>query len=373
MAIEDAHLSGNPFTLLDVTSYTVEALWIQGSLKEAEEICQRGLSFIDKNNLISAPMSAEVLLGHCFLLCERFVMSQAEDFLERGMELARRGGAALVLALAYYVKMRYLIAKGDFQAADTTAREADQLPQMPGLPLWVVSGISSLKVLIWIRLGKLDEAEEFLGKRGIQTESKIRYSYQREYISLAALLIKKGQYKNAGELLDSISEWAETTKQFRTIICAQTLNSLNSAAQKETQKALRYLANAMELAKPQGYLLTILELGEGIVPLLYEAVQKGIQPEYATRLLEGLNETLSNLLVKPQVKKGQPEIYTPLKAREIEVLKLVADGQTNKEIARQLHITLRTVKFHMTGIFTKLGVDNRMQAVSKAKTLGIIQ
>jgi LuxR family transcriptional regulator, maltose regulon positive regulatory protein len=373
MAIEEANLSGNPFTFLDVTTYVVEALWIQGCLREAEEICQRGLSFIDKNNLNSAPMSGEVLLGYCFLLCERLVVSQAEDFLKRGTDLARSGGAALVLAWAKYVKMRYLIAKGDLLAADTAAREADHLPQLSGLPLWIVSGISSLKVLIWVRLGKLDEAEEYLRKRGVRTGSKIRYSYQREYISLAALLIKKGEYKSAGVLLDNISEWAEATKQYRTIICAQTLYSLMFAAQKETQKALRSLANAMELAEPDGYLLTILELGEEIAPLLYQAIQKGIQPVYASRLLEGLKETLNNPLAKPQVQKGEPIIYTSLRTREIEVLKLVADGHTNKEIAQELHISLRTVKFHMTNILTKLGVENRMQAVSKAKILGIIQ
>jgi LuxR family maltose regulon positive regulatory protein len=236
-----------------------------------------------------------------------------------------------------------------------------------------VSGISSLKVLLWVRLGKLDEAEEYLRKRGIRAESKIRYSFQREYISLAALLIKKGEYKSAGVLLDNISAWAEATKQYRTIICVQALYSLLFAAQKETQKALRSLAHAMELAEPEGYLLTILELGEGIAPLLYKAFQKGIQPEYASRLLEGLKETLTNPLARPQVQKGQPNIYTPLRTREIEVLKLATDGHTNKEIAQELHISLRTVKFHMTNIFTKLGVANRMQAVSKAKILGIVQ
>jgi LuxR family maltose regulon positive regulatory protein len=371
MAIEDANLAGNPFTFLEVTTYLVEVLWIQGRLKEAVEICKEGLKFIDKNNLSSAPMSGEVLLGYCFLLCERYDLSQAEEFLNRGTELVRSGGVAWVLAWAYYVKMRYLIAQGELLAADTAAREADQLPQISELPLWVVSGISALKALIWVRLSKLDEAEQYLKKRGIWTESKIRYSYQREYLSLAALLIAKGDFKSAGVLLDSITEWAEATKQYRTLICAWTLHSMAFAAQKEMQKALQSLAFAMELAEPEGYLLTILELGEGIAPLLYEAVQKGIHPEYASRLLEGLKETHPNPLEKTETQKQQPGILTPLRRREIEVLKLVADGQTNKEIAYKLHISLRTVKFHMTCIFTKLGVDGRLQAVAKAKILGI--
>jgi LuxR family maltose regulon positive regulatory protein len=330
------------------------------------------LKFIDKNNLQSAPMSGEVLLGYCFLLCERYELGQAEDFLKRGTELARRGGVTLVLAWAYYVKMRYLVAKGDLLAAEAAAREADQLPQISGLALWVVSGISALKALVWVRLGKLDEAELYLKKRGIWIESKIRYSYQREYLSLAALLIAKGDFTGAGVVLDNIFDWAETTKQFRTLICTWTLRSMAYAAQNEMQKALQSLAFVMDLAEPEGYLLTILELGEGIAPILYEAGQKDIHAEYASRLLGGYKETRLAPLEKPDSQKKQIEFLAPLRPREIEVLKLVADGQTNKEIASKLHISLRTVKFHMTSIFTKLGVDNRLQAVEKAKMLGII-
>jgi LuxR family maltose regulon positive regulatory protein len=150
------------------------------------------------------------------------------------------------------------------------------------------------------------------------------------------------------------------------------LYSMAHAAQNEMRKALQSLAFAMGLAEPEGYLLTILELGEGIAPLLYEAVQKGIHAEYASRLLGKLKETRPTPLVRPDSQKKQTEFLTPLRPREIEVLKLVADGQTNKEIANKLHISLRTVKFHMTSIFTKLEVDNRMHAVEKAKMLGIL-
>jgi DNA-binding NarL/FixJ family response regulator len=106
---------------------------------------------------------------------------------------------------------------------------------------------------------------------------------------------------------------------------------------------------------------------------LYEAVQKGIHPEYATRLVAAFKETNPNPWEISDPQKRQSDVLTSLRPREIEVLKQVADGQTNKEIAKELHISLRTVKFHMTCILTKLGVENRMQAVTKAKILGIVQ
>jgi LuxR family maltose regulon positive regulatory protein len=373
MALQEARLAGNPFTFLEVTTYLVEVLWIQGRLKEAVEICEEGLRFIDKNKLGSAPMSGKVLLGFCFLCCERYDLRQAEESLDRGLRLAGSVAVAMDQAWGCYVKMRYLVARGDFLAAEIAASEAGSQSQISELPLWVGSGISALKALIWVRLGKLDEAGELLEKRGILADSEIQYSYQREYLSLAALLIAKDDFGGAGNLLDRLTGWAEARKQNRTVICALTLKSIMFVGRKEMQKALQSLASAMELAEPEGYLLTILEMGEAIAPVLYQAVQKGIHPSYANRLLAGFKETYPFPLEKPETQKSLPGSLTPLRPREIEVLKLAADGLTNKEIANQLHLSLRTVKFHMTSLFNKLGVDNRMQAVTKAKTLGILQ
>jgi LuxR family maltose regulon positive regulatory protein len=373
MAIEDAKIGGDPFTFLFVTAYLVDVLWSQGLLKEAVERCQEGLKFIDEHNLGWTPISGEVLIRWCLLLCERFDLSQAEDFLNRGIELIHSGGVPWALAWANHMKMFYLITQGDLLAADAAVQEADQLPQLTELPARVLSGISALKVLVWVRLGKLDEAEQHLKKRGIWTGSKIRYPYQREYQSLAALLIAKGDLVNAETIIESMIDWAEATKQYRILICARVLQSVLYAAKKDLRKALQSLGLAMDLAEPEGYFQAILEVGRSIIPLLYEAVQKGVHPGFSTRLLEGFKETRPNPLVTSDTQKRKSDILTPLRAREIEVLKLVASGQTNKEIAHELHISLRTVKFHMTCILTKLGVDNRMQAVTKAKILGVIQ
>jgi LuxR family maltose regulon positive regulatory protein len=370
--IEEAKMAGGPFAFLKMTKSLVEAFWAQGYLKEAIEVCREGLKFIDQNRLRDAPISGEVLLAWCFLLCERYDLSQAEEYLIQGTKLAHEGNVAWVRAWAFYVKLRYLIAQEDLLAADQAAEEADSLFQLSELPVWVVTGISALTTLIWVRLGKLDQAEKHLQKRGIWTESQIRFSYEGEFLSLAALLIAKGDFKTAGGLLDRITAWAEETKQVRTLICAWMLRSMVFTGQKENQKALQSMARAMELAEPEGYLLTILELGVGIGPVLYEAIQRRIHPEYATRLLECIKETHPHPIMGPDMQKGQTRILTALSERELEVLRMVAQGQTNKEIASKLHLSLRTVKFHMTSVFTKLEVENRVQAVARAKLLGIL-
>jgi LuxR family maltose regulon positive regulatory protein len=373
LAIEEASFAGNPYTFLYVTAVLAEVLWSQGCLKEAIERCQAGLKFIDENNLGWAPMSGEVLIRWCLLMCERGDLGQAEDYLNRGIELIRRGGEAWALAWAYHMKMFYCIARGDLLAADTAGQETDQLPQFTALPVRVVSGISALKVLIWVRLRRLDEAEEYLKKRGVKTGTKIRYPYHREYQSLAALLIAIKDFLHAETILDELIDWAEGTKQNRTLICAWVLRSMAYAAQKDIQKALKCLSLALDLAEPEGYFQAILEVGQPVIPLLYEAVQRGIHPEFAARLIDAYKENSPISFVTTDTQKYQSEVLSPLRPREIEVLKLVADGRTNKEIAQELHISLRTVKFHMTCILTKLGADNRMQAVTRAKILGIVQ
>jgi LuxR family maltose regulon positive regulatory protein len=372
-AIEQARLAGDPYTFLIVTAYLVDVLCSQGLLKEAAERCQAGLEFITKHRLDWAPVSGEMFIRWGLLLCERRDLAQAGDFLDRGMDLIRSGGVPWALAWAYHMKIFYLIAQGDLMAAEATVREADQILQLSELPARVVSGISALKTLVWIRLGKLDEAEHHLKKRGIWIDSPIRYPFHREYQSLITLLIAKDDLASTEGLLENLVTWAETAKQFRSLIGARVLQALVYSGRRDMGRALQYLSMAMDLAKPEGYLQAILEVGRPIIPLLYAANQKGMHPGFTTRLLEGFIEINPDQWATPHEQNRQPEILAALRPREIEVLRLVAEGQTNKEIALKLSISLRTVKFHMTSILTKLGVDNRMQAVTKAKSLGIIQ
>jgi LuxR family maltose regulon positive regulatory protein len=356
-----------------VSAYLVDVLCSQGLLKEAAERCQAGLEFITKRKLDWVPVSGEMFIRWGLLLCERRDLTQAGDFIDRGMDLIRGGGVPWALAWAYHMKIFYLIAQGDLLAAEATMTEGDDILQLSELPARVVSGISALQVLVWVRMGQLDQAEQHLKKRGIWINSPIRYPFQREYQSLATLLIAKGDLGSAEGLLASLVTWAESRKQYRSLIGAWVLQALVYSGYKDIAKAIQSLSKAMDLAEPEGCLQAILEVGRPILPLLYAANQKGIHTVFTTQLLEGFTEINPERWSTPDSQKRQSEILAPLKPREIEVLKLVADGQTNKEIAQKLSISLRTVKFHMTSILTKLGVDNRLQAVTKAKLLGIIQ
>jgi LuxR family maltose regulon positive regulatory protein len=106
--------------------------------------------------------------------------------------------------------------------------------------------------------------------------------------------------------------------------------------------------------------------------LLYTAVACGIAPEYARRLLAAFPTTESEQTVPSKPQAPESGLIEPLSEREQEVLQLIADGLTNPEIASRLFLSLNTVKTHTRSVYGKLGVHSRVQAVARARALGIL-
>jgi LuxR family maltose regulon positive regulatory protein len=121
------------------------------------------------------------------------------------------------------------------------------------------------------------------------------------------------------------------------------------------------------LAEPEGYVRTFADLGLPLARLLQKARSRGVRPEYIETLLAAFGGQAA------EDSGEQPSLPEPLTEREAEVLRLVAAGLTNREIAEQLVISAETVKKHSGNIYSKLGVGNRIQAVARARELGVLE
>jgi LuxR family maltose regulon positive regulatory protein len=124
------------------------------------------------------------------------------------------------------------------------------------------------------------------------------------------------------------------------------------------------LEQALRLAEPEGFVRLFADLGLPMARLLQEARSREVMPEYVNRLLAAFKGGPA------AVDGALPERLT---LREQQVLGLMAAGLTNHEIAAQLVISAETVKKHTSSILGKLGVNNRTQAVARARLLDIIQ
>jgi LuxR family maltose regulon positive regulatory protein len=168
------------------------------------------------------------------------------------------------------------------------------------------------------------------------------------------------------------------------MIDTRIVQALAFQAQGREDEALRAIEHALTLAEPEGYVRIFLDDGLPMARLLYQAVQRSIFPEYAGKLLAAFEITpkdkVDGIIQRPfiEVQDSPPTVppvpvVEPLTPREIEVLQLVAEGLSNREIARRLSISLSTVKRHNANIYGKLSVNNRTQAVSRARNIGLLK
>jgi LuxR family maltose regulon positive regulatory protein len=141
-------------------------------------------------------------------------------------------------------------------------------------------------------------------------------------------------------------------------------------AHAEKNEAAQLLREALALAEPGGFVRTFVDEGLPMAQLLSEVAAQGIMPDYTGKLLAAFEDA-----TKDERRKTEPcasSLVEPLTRRELEVLQLISQGLSNREIAERLFLALDTVKGHNRRIYGKLHVRRRTEAVSRARELGLL-
>jgi LuxR family maltose regulon positive regulatory protein len=149
------------------------------------------------------------------------------------------------------------------------------------------------------------------------------------------------------------------------------LQALAHQAQGDIPAALVPLERALSLAEAEGYIRVFVDEGIPMAHLLSEAAAQGVASVYTGKLLAAFEaETHSDEQIAHHP-PAQP-LVEPLSERELEVLRLIAQGFSNREIGERLFLALNTVKGYNRRIFGKLEVQRRTEAVARARELGIL-
>jgi LuxR family maltose regulon positive regulatory protein len=157
------------------------------------------------------------------------------------------------------------------------------------------------------------------------------------------------------------------THNTRFLIETLALQALVYDARRERSAALEALKQAVALAEPGGVIRVFVDLGPKMAALLHVLATGRTPPGFVAKLLEAFPAAR---LPEPAVR--QASLIEPLSDRELEVLGLLAERLSNKEIARELSISPMTVKRHTVNIYQKLLVQGRREAVARAIALGIL-
>jgi LuxR family maltose regulon positive regulatory protein len=150
------------------------------------------------------------------------------------------------------------------------------------------------------------------------------------------------------------------------------LQAIALHAHGEKEEALQLLGDVLALAEPGGFIRIFVDEGPPMARLLYEVLSRGISPDYVRRLLAAFPDAEPEKIDLSKSQAPKSELAEPLSERELEVLQLIAEGLTNREIAGRLYLSLNTVKVHTRNIYGKLSTNNRTQAAAKARDLGIL-
>ena len=227
----------------------------------------------------------------------------------------------------------------------------------------------SMKGFMLIEQNELEKANHFFKENGLEFDKKIPYSYEHGYIDFARLLIIEMKFREAEIILSKLLKMAQVANRIERIIETKVIYAILNKATGDKEKAIKNLIEALEDAACENILMSFVLFHSDISDLLKEVYK--IQATAKTRIPRELIDKLK-LAIERREKFIKTNSESVLSDRELDALKLIAEDLSNQEIADKLFISLNTVKTHVKNIILKLAVDSRIQAVTKAKELGII-
>jgi LuxR family maltose regulon positive regulatory protein len=359
--VESAHLFG---ALADLELR-------QGHLRNAAGYWSKALAAIlDRENWgrLPLPVIGWVYLRVGELQYERNELPEAWDHLTRGLERAELGGDVRALIAGNVIAGRLKLTEGDVEAATGYLERARSLLTEAPFPDWT-SRFERYQVDLWLAQDRLRSAVAWAEEMLTAGALEARPESEVAQLALARVLIIKADAPardRALVLLARLLQAAEAEGRAGIQIEALALRALAHWQGGDRAGAMVSLEPALRQAEPEGYVRLFADLGRPMSRLLQEARSRDVMPEYVARLLAACGAALA----PDGARAGAlPE---PLSVREQEVLKLIAAGLTNREIAAALVISPETVKKHTASIYGKLGVLGRTEAAVKARSLDVL-
>ncbi len=342
----------------------------QGRLGEAMRTYEQALQRASEQGGPVLRGTADMHVGMSEVHRERDDLRAATQHLLRSQELGEHAGLPQNRYRWRVAMARIRQAEGDPGGALDLLNEAERLYMGDFFPN--VRPVPALKARVWITQGRLDEALIWGREQGLSVDDDLSYLREFEHITLARMLLARHQDERAEHslhqatrLLERLLLAAEEGQRTGRVIEILVLRALAHQTLGDIPAALACLERAMSLAEPEGYVRIFIDEGPPVASLLKAAAKQGIARNYVRRLLVTVSETEHDSPVKQ-------DLIEPLSERELDVLRLLGSELDGPAIARELMVSLNTMRTHTKNIYAKLAVTSRRAAVRRGQELDLL-
>jgi LuxR family maltose regulon positive regulatory protein len=361
-------------------------LRLMGKLNQSAETYRDALRYSSAHGAANHGFLSRAEAGLSAVLLEQNDLPEALRYARSGVTKTRDWQSANHVAWAHIFLARACIAAGDLPAAMDSLLRADEAQRkLPVLPI-ISHLLAATRVRLWLAQGDLALAERWAEQVQASLPAPLSETNELLHVAVCRVWIASGQahadvptLQRALGMLARVQAAAQTGGRQNTLIEALVLEALAhyhcAALQGDAPSnaaALNALSRALQLGEAEGYVRTFVDEGDAMQRLLLALGRQALplrQRAYLARLLQAFPQPLD---AAPSGPAPVAALVEPLSERELEILRLIAEGMHTQAIARKLIVAPGTVKAHVATIYRKLDVHSRTQALAAARALGLL-
>lgn len=367
---------GNLDIYFRASYWLLARLTYAAQLDKAMQTCEDLFDVIRGNKLEQSLIGAGVYVSWGNILYECNRLDEAYENIKKDYEIIEASHDIGHKAWCYFCMMKVLTAQGDFDGAEKIIEKLEKLKLSSDLPFSFSLLTEAGKAKVWLQQGKIEQVEKWLQENSYSKADQIVVSRDADeivayrdlgHIILARYMFAKGEIDDCIYLLEKLTSLQE--KLGRQLVLIEVLLLQAQVLQKkgDLTAALDAVKRALQLGEKGKCVRVFLNEGKPIARMIKRLVEEksDIPRGFALKLLAGL--TVCE--ITDSVRMQEPEL---LSERELEILRLVAAGLSNKKIVEKLFISLSTVKTHLRNIYSKLDTHSRTEAIAKANELNLL-
>ncbi len=360
-------ISNNHIVALSGAMNYIDMLLFEGRLQQAlilgNDITEKYVTKYGKNFL----SLGFIYLGMSRIYYEINDLQKAEYFAIESVRLSKLIGNWTMFLHAITRLEVISVTKGDIQSYKQYVKTEEETIKNHKFNFFRELLIDTQRSYAWLLQKNYKAVSNWREKYNSDPMRNIPYHLNGKLLE-TRFLLETGKHEEALNILNDCEEIAKKTGANGFLLETLILKSVAFEKKGETSTALEIFDAALVMAKPEGYVRLFINEGKPVAELLnnyliYYAKKGSNSIAYATKLLQELNVELA---------KPEQQVEEPLSEREIEVLRLLSAGYSNKEIADKLFLAVGTVKKHTHQIYQKLDVDSRVKAIKTARELNLL-